>query len=53
MGIARVRFQTIAYRWAQNLRQFDAAEPRTFIGYYDSTASQSATEIASASASGS
>ena len=50
---AELRFQTIAYRWAQNLRQFDAAEPRTFIGYYDSTASQSAMEIASASASGS
>lgn len=50
---AELRFQPIGYRWAQNLKQYDAPEPRTFVGYYDSTASQSATEIATASATGS
>jgi hypothetical protein len=49
---AELRFQTIAYRWARNLRQFDAPEPRTFVGYYERTAGQSAMEIAQASVSG-
>lgn len=47
---AELRFQTVAYRWAQNLKQFDAPEPRAFIDYYESSASQSAMEIAKASA---
>lgn len=50
---AELKFQPIGYRWAQNLKQYDAPEPRTFVGYYESTAAQSATEIASASVSGS
>jgi hypothetical protein len=50
---AELKFQPIGYRWAQNLKQYDAPEPRTFVGYYESTAAQSATEIASASTSGS
>lgn len=50
---AELKFQPIGYRWAQNLKQYDAPEPRTFVGYYDSTAAQSATEIASATAAGS
>lgn len=45
-------FQPIAHRWAQNLKPYDAPEPRVFIGYYERTAAQSATEIARASASG-
>ena len=49
---AELRFQTIAYRWARNLGLFDAPEPRTFVGYYESTASQSAMEIARARVSG-
>lgn len=45
-------FQSIGFRWAQNLRPYDAPEPRAFIGYYESTAAQSAMKIASATASG-
>jgi len=45
-------FQPIAHRWAQNLKPYDAPEARAFIGYYERTAAQSATEIAMASASG-
>jgi hypothetical protein len=48
---ATLMFQPIAHRWAQNLKPYDAPEPRTFIGYYEGTAAQSATEIAGASAS--
>lgn len=50
---AELQFQSIGYRWAQNLKQYDAPEPRTFVRYYESTAAQSATEVASASGSGS
>jgi hypothetical protein len=37
---------------AQNLKLFDAPKPRTFVGYYESTASQSAMLIATARVSG-
>ena len=50
---AELRFQSIGYRWAQNLKQYDAPETRTFVGYYESTAAQSAVEVATASGSGS
>ena len=48
---ADLRFQPIGYRWAQNLKDYDAVEPRTFVRYYESTAAQSATEIATAASS--
>lgn len=41
-------FQPIGYRWAQNLRAYDAAETRSFVGWYDESAAQSASFIASA-----
>ena len=41
-----VRYQPISYRWAQNLRAYDAAEPRRFVGYYESMASGSSTVLA-------
>ena len=47
---AVLQFQSIGYRWAQNLRAYDAAEPRRFIGYFEATASASAEQVASATA---
>lgn len=40
-------FQPIGYRWAQNLRAYDAAETRSFVDWYDESAAQSASHIAS------
>lgn len=48
---AELRYQSIAYRWAANLREYDAAEPRRFVRYYDSMASGSAVTLARAAAS--
>jgi hypothetical protein len=39
---AELWFQPISFRWAGNLRSYDAAEPRRFVGYYDAMASGSA-----------
>jgi hypothetical protein len=39
---AELWYQPIAYRWAMNLKQYDAAEPRRFVGYYQEMASGSA-----------
>jgi hypothetical protein len=33
---AELWYQPIGYRWAHNLGPYDAAEPRRFVGYYDS-----------------
>ncbi|HVH28108.1 MAG TPA: hypothetical protein VM818_15175 [Vicinamibacterales bacterium] len=35
-------YQSIAYRWAENLRGYRAAEPQRFVSYYDKMASESA-----------
>lgn len=35
---AELRFQPIAYRWAQNLTQYDASEAKRFVRWYDSLA---------------
>jgi hypothetical protein len=43
-----LRYQPIAYRWAQNLRTYDAPEPRRFVAYYDAMASESSAVIAHA-----
>ena len=40
---ADLYYQTIAYRWAQNLRPYDAAEPKRFVSMYESMAESSAT----------
>ena len=32
---AQLWYQSIAYRWAQNLRAYSAAEPQRFVSYYD------------------
>jgi hypothetical protein len=34
-------YQPIAYRWAMNLKGYDAMEPRRFVGYYEAMASGS------------
>ena len=47
---AELRFQTIGYRWAQNLGAYDAAETKRFLTYYDAMARGSSLVIAQASA---
>ena len=44
-----LRYQPIGYRWAQNLASYTAAEPRTFVAYYDSLAHVSSVVVARAS----
>jgi hypothetical protein len=44
-----LRYQPIAYRWAQNLGQYDANEPRSFHDYFNSLASFSSVVVARAS----
>ena len=39
---AELWFQPISYRWANNLRSYNAAEPQRFTRYYDSMSSGSA-----------
>jgi hypothetical protein len=41
-----LRFQPIAYRWAQNLKSFDAVETRRFVGYFEAMASGSSEVLA-------
>jgi len=43
-------YQPIGFRWAHNLRPYDAIEPRRFLAYFDAMASSSATELAAARA---
>jgi hypothetical protein len=45
-----LRYQPVAFRWAQNLRAYDAPEPRRFVGYFDALAPASSTVLAHASA---
>ncbi len=47
---AELWYQPIAYRWAANLKQYDAFEPRRFTGYYDSMSSGSGVVLARATA---
>jgi hypothetical protein len=43
-------YQPIAYRWAQNLKSYDAFEPKRFVGYYEALAASSAVRLDQASA---
>lgn len=45
-----LRFQPIAFRWAQNLKQYDAPEPRRFVSYYEAMSSTSSEILARAAA---
>ncbi len=44
-----LRYQPIAYRWAQNLAPYTAAEPQEFVRYYNAVASVSSVVVARAS----
>jgi hypothetical protein len=43
-----LRYQPIGYRWAQNLASYDAAEPKAFVGYYNTLAPASSLVVARA-----
>ena len=45
---ARLLFQTIGFRWAQNLAPYDAHETKRFVSYYNDNASSSAIVLAEA-----
>jgi hypothetical protein len=45
-----LRFQPIGFRWAQNLRPYDAPEPKRFSSYYESLSSEASELVASARA---
>jgi hypothetical protein len=45
---AELWFQPIGYRWANNLKPYNADEPKRFVGYYESMSSGSAVRIARA-----
>lgn len=46
-----LRYQSISYRWAQNLAAYDFAEPKQFVSYYNATSAGSSVVVATASAS--
>jgi hypothetical protein len=41
-----LRYQPIAFRWAQNLRAYDAPEPKRFVSWYDAMATGSSEVLA-------
>ncbi len=47
---AELYYQSVAYRWAMNLRGYDAEEPRRFGRYYEAAASGSVAVLARARA---
>ena len=47
---AELYYQPIAYRWAMNLKSYDAEEPRAFIRYYETAAASSTALLARAHA---
>ena len=46
---AELWYQPVSYRWAQNLRPYDAFEPKRFLGYYESMSQHSGVVLAHAS----
>jgi hypothetical protein len=44
---AELRYQPIAYRWAQNLRSYDAKETQRFVAWFDAMSSGSSAVLAS------
>jgi len=46
---AELWYQPIAYRWAMNLKPYDAMEPKRFVGYYEEMAKASGVVLAHAS----
>ncbi len=47
---AELWFQPVAYRWADNLRRYDAPETRRFVSYYGDMSAASAVTLARATA---
>jgi hypothetical protein len=47
---AELWYQPIAFRWAMNLKPYDAMEPKRFVGYYEQTAAGSGVVLARATA---
>jgi hypothetical protein len=45
-----LNFQPIGYRWAQNLKNYDAAETRRFVSYFESMSSSATAVLATARA---
>jgi len=43
-------YQSVAYRWNENLRRYDAGEPRRMVGYYQAAAAESMAVLARARA---
>jgi hypothetical protein len=43
---AELLFQPISFRWASNLKAYDAFEPRRFTRYYDAMAAARAIVVA-------
>jgi hypothetical protein len=43
---AELRYQPIGFRWADNLRAYDATEPQRFVRYYDGMAAGSSAVLA-------
>ena len=46
---AELWYQPIGYRWAENLRPYDAPEPQRFVSYYSSMAASSGVVLARSS----
>jgi hypothetical protein len=44
-----LKYQPISFRWAENLRRYDAPEPRRFVSFYDAMSAASSVEIAQSS----
>jgi hypothetical protein len=47
---AELWYQPIAYRWAMNFKNYNAMEPKRFVGYYEDAASGSGVMLAHATA---
>lgn len=47
---AELWYQPIGYRWAVNFRDYDAPEPKRFVGYWDAMASESGIILAKSAA---
>ena len=47
---AELWYQPTGFRWANNLRKYDAPEPKRFVGYWDSMAASSGVLVTKASA---
>ena len=45
---ARLLYQAIGFRWAENLKAYDSPETKRFVGYYEGSAAGSAEQLASA-----